>query len=110
MISIMGAVPRRYQKFLGDYPDIAEAYRALGDAVAEAGPLDPPTRQLVKIGISSGARNEGALRSHVRKALEAGCTPEEIRHAILQATTTVGFPTMMAAMSWADSVMESDSK
>ncbi len=102
----MSRLPKRYEKFMEKNPEVGRAYRSLGDAVAAAGPLDVKTSSLIKIGISVGARLEGAVRSHVRKALEAGATAEEIRHAILQATTTVGFPTMMAGLSWADEVLE----
>lgn len=102
----MGRLPKRYEKFMETYPGVGKAYRELGDAVADAGPLDAKVRSLIKLGISVGARQEGGARSHVRKALEAGATAEEIRHAVLQATTTVGFPTMMAGLSWADDVLE----
>lgn len=102
----MGNLPKRYDKFMRTYPEVGKAYKDLGDAVAEAGPLDAKVRALVKIGLSVGSRQEGATRSHVRKALEVGVTPEEIRHAILQATTTLGFPGMMAGMSWADAILE----
>lgn len=102
----MGKLPKRYVKFMETYPAVGKAYRELGDMVAVAGPLDAKVCQLVKIGIAVGARQEGGVRSHVRKALEAGATAEEIRHAILQATTTVGFPNMMASLSWADDILE----
>ena len=102
----MGKLPQRYRKFMEKYPAIGRAYQSLGNSVSEAGPLDAKTRELVKVGISIGARQEGGARSHVRKALEAGATPDEIRHAVLQATTTVGFPTMMAGLSWVDDVLE----
>ena len=36
-----------------------------------------------------------------------GATPEEIRHAVLVLTGTIGFPTVAAAMSWVDDVIES---
>lgn len=101
----MTKLPSRYTKFFERYPEVGAAYRDLGDAVAEAGPLDPKARALVKLGIAVGARMEGAVHSHVRKSLEAGVTPDEIRHAVLQATTTLGFPGMMAALSWADDVL-----
>jgi alkylhydroperoxidase/carboxymuconolactone decarboxylase family protein YurZ len=52
-----------------------------------------------------GARHEGAVHSHTRKALEAGCRPAEIRHAVLLSVTTMGFPNMMAALSWVDDVL-----
>lgn len=88
------------------YPAVGQAYVGLGDAVAAAGPLDEKTREFVKIGIAVGARQEGGVRSHVRRALEAGATADEIRHTVMQATTTVGFPTMMAGLSWADEILE----
>jgi len=102
----MGDVPKRFLKFHETYPDVGDAYRTLGDAVRASGPLDAKVQSLVKLGISVGARMEGAVHSHTRKAVEAGCTQEEIRHAVLQATTTIGFPNMMAAMSWVDDVLK----
>ncbi len=105
----MDKLPKRFEQFMETYPDIGKAYRGLGDATAEAGPLDAKTRALVKIGISVGAGQAGGTRSQVRKALLAGATPLEIRHAVLQATTTIGFPNMMAGLSWADDVLEASS-
>lgn len=104
----MSKLPKRYTRFLESYPQIGAAYKSLGEAVSAAGPLDEKTRELVKIGIAVGARQEGGVRSHVRKALEAGATPEEIRHATLQATTTIGFPNMMAGLSWVDDVLSEE--
>lgn len=51
---------------------------------------------------------EGAVHSHVRKSIEAGATAEEIRHTIILSTTTIGFPNMMAALSWADDVLNKE--
>ena len=53
------------------YPAVADAYHAMSTAVAEAGPLDAKTRELIKIGIAIGSAQEGATHSHVRKALDA---------------------------------------
>ena len=106
----MSKIPKSFQKFVEANPEVGKAYKALGTAVSQAGPLDARTRQLVKVGIAIGARMEGAVHSHVRKALEAGATPDEIRHAAMQATTTVGFPTMMAGLSWVDDVLEAGSE
>ena len=97
--------PKRFQAFIKEHPEIADAYDALGKAVHEAGPLNDKTRALVKLGISTGARLEGAVHSHVRKALAAGATPREIRHAVLLALPTIGLPSMMAALSWIDDVL-----
>jgi len=83
-----------------------EAYEALGTALAEAGPLDAKTRALVKLALAAGAWREGAVHSHTRRALDAGCRPDEIRHVILLGTTTLGFPSMMAALTWVEDVLK----
>jgi alkylhydroperoxidase/carboxymuconolactone decarboxylase family protein YurZ len=98
-------VPGRFQRFERDQPKIAAAYTALGDACQNAGPLEARTRALVKLGVAIGMQHEGAVHSHTRKALEAGASAAEIRHAALLATTTIGFPRMMAALSWMDDVL-----
>jgi alkylhydroperoxidase/carboxymuconolactone decarboxylase family protein YurZ len=100
-----GVIPARYLKFQKAYPKVFRAYAALGAATQEAGPLPKKTRALAKIAIALGAGMEGAVHSHTRRALEAGCTAGEIRHVVLLATTTIGFPAMMSAMSWVDDVL-----
>ena len=104
------SVPKRFKKFKEDFPQVASAYEALGDAVHNAGPLDDKTRALVKLGISAGARLEGGFHSHVRKAIDAGVTKEEMVHAVLLALPTIGLPSMMAALSWIDDVFDKEKK
>ena len=99
------AIPKRYKKFQEDYPDVAKAYEEMGDAVHKAGPLDDKTRALIKLAISTGARLEGAVHSHARKALKAGCTKEEMTHAVMLALPTIGLPSTMAAVSWLEDVL-----
>jgi 4-carboxymuconolactone decarboxylase len=101
-----GQVPKRFLKFKETYPAVARAYEQLGTATRSAGPLAAKTRALVGLAIAVGARHEGAVHSHARKALEAGCTAAEIQHAVLLSVTTMGFPNMMAAMSWVDDVLK----
>ena len=100
--------PGTFERFTKDFPDVAKAYGELGDAVHAAGPLDAHTRSLIKLGISSGARMEGAVHSHTRRALAVGCTPEEIRQAIMLALPTIGLPAMMAAMSWVNDILDAN--
>lgn len=104
------AVPKRFKKFKEDFPQVTAAYEALGEAVHKAGPLDAKTRALVKLGISAGARLEGGFHSHVRKALDAGVTKDEMVHAVLLALPTIGLPSMMAALSWIDDVLDKVNK
>ena len=101
----MKKLPERFVLFLKDYPDVGAAYQSLGKAVAEAGPLDAKTRELIKLGVAIAAGQEGGTHSHARKAMDAGATAEEVRHAVLQTLTTIGFPNMMRGMSWADDVI-----
>lgn len=102
----MSKLPKRFQKFTEDYPGVAEAYEKLGSEVHNAGPLDEKTRSLIKLAISTGARFEGAVHSHTRKAIKAGATKEEIRHAVMLSLPTIGLPSMMAALSWVDDILE----
>lgn len=101
----MSQIPKHFKKFTEDYPSVAKAYEQMGDAVHTAGPLDEKTRVLIKLAISTGARLEGAVHSHARKALNAGCTAAEMRHVALLSLPTIGLPSMMAALSWIDDIL-----
>lgn len=98
--------PAHYQKLQSMYPALISAAEALGQAAREAGPLGEKERQLVQLGASAALRSEGAVRSHARRALAAGATPEEVRHAVIVLTSTIGFPTVAAALDWLEKVME----
>ena len=99
-------LPSAYKRFAQAEPRIMAAYEELSAATLTEGPLDRRQAELVKIGITIGAGLEGATHSHVRRALEAGASAEEIRHAVRLALTTVGFPTMMAALGCANDVID----
>ena len=98
-------LPGAYRRMQKSQKAIMKAYEDLGEACAEAGPLSERERALVKIGLSTGARLEGGLHSHVRKALEAGVEPQAIRQAVYLALPTLGLPTMMAAFTWVEDVL-----
>jgi|SRR6185503_20956862 len=100
-----GKLPGRYLKFQKRHPKVFKAYEALGQATTEAGPLTDKVRALVKLALAIGARLEGAVHSHTRRAIEAGCSSDEIRHVVLLATPTIGFPAMMATLSWVEDVI-----
>ncbi|RJP61009.1 MAG: carboxymuconolactone decarboxylase family protein [Ignavibacteriales bacterium] len=103
----MSELPKQFKKFTEDYPKVVDAYEKLGAEVHGAGPINDKNRSLIKLAIAVGARMEGAVHSHTRKALEAGCTKEEIKHAVLLALPTIGLPNMMAAMTWVNDILES---
>jgi AhpD family alkylhydroperoxidase len=104
----MRKIPKAHLKFRDVYPDVASAYEKLGQATQEGGPLDKKTRELVKLAVAVGTRHEGATHSHTRRALDAGATAEELRHVALLSLTTLGFPSMMAALTWIEDVLQEE--
>jgi 4-carboxymuconolactone decarboxylase len=97
--------PKLYNSVKERYPEYIAALESLGEAAGRAGPLDEKTLQLVQLAAAAASRSEGAVHSHTRRALKAGATPEEVRHALLAITSTVGFPNVTAALSWAEDVL-----
>jgi len=97
--------PPEYWTLKKRYPGYLDAVEALGVAVRQAGPLDEKTTQLVQLGAAAAIRSEGAVHSHARRAREAGATTDEIRHAVISITSTIGFPNVRAALSWVDDVL-----
>ena len=85
----MQRIPEIFEEFTRDFPDAAEAFQQLGDALHSSGPLDARARRLVKLGIAVGTSSEGGVRSQVRKALAEGFSRAEIEHAILPLAASV---------------------
>jgi len=88
------------------HPALLTAVEALGNAANAAGPLNQKTLHLVQLAAAAAIKSHGATHSHAIRALEAGATPDEVRHAVLALTSTIGYPSMAAAMSWVDDVLE----
>lgn len=100
-------LPGPYQRLKKSHPKVFRAYEKLGETAAESGPLDLKTRELIKLGMAAATRAESAVKSHVHRALDAGATLDEVNHALLVGVTTIGFPAMMTAWSWAqDAIAE----
>ena len=99
------APPQAFREFSARHPAVVEAYERLAESVRDAGPLSPREVALVKLGISIGARMEGATHAHGRKALALGIEPAAIEQVALLACPTVGFPNMMTARGWVRDVL-----
>jgi len=100
--------PGIYQQLQNSYPNYLAAVEALGQAIHAAGPLDEKTAHLVQLAAAAAVHSEGAVHSHVRRAQQAGVTAQEIRHALISITSTIGFPSVVAALSWATDVLETE--
>lgn len=99
-------LPRWYAVVREKHPGVMAALDALGVAVRREGPLDHKTAHLVQLAAAAAIRSEGAVHSHTRRALRAGATPEEIVHALLLLVSTIGFPSVSAALSWAQDELD----
>jgi 4-carboxymuconolactone decarboxylase len=91
-------IKEKHEKFI-------KALEQLGEAVRQEGPLDEKTSHLVQLAAAATNYSEGAVHSHVRRALKAGASPEEIYHTVILLTSTIGFPRTSAALSWVYDVL-----
>ena len=83
-------LPFSYKRLKEEFPEIEKEYDHLAKKCHASGPLNEKVRRLVKLGIAIGSESEGAIKSHTRRALAIGVTPDEIRHAVLLGLTTIG--------------------
>jgi 4-carboxymuconolactone decarboxylase len=102
---LMAKLPTQYVGMSKRYKKYFNALNSLGKAAKSSGPIDERTAQLIQLAGAAVIRSEGAVHSHTRRALEAGAEPEELYHALLLLTSTIGFPTVSAAISWIDDVL-----
>ena len=102
-------LPDFLQGVIEEYPEVWQAYQALGEACGSSGSLEPKTVRLVKLALAIGAKSEGAVHSHTPRALREGITPEEVQQVALLAVTSIGWSSSMAALSWIKDVVEKQS-
>jgi AhpD family alkylhydroperoxidase len=102
--------PGQYLNIRKRFKRLSEALDNLGKTARESGPLDVKTTHLIQLAASAAIRSEGSVHSHTRRALEAGAKPEEIYHAVILLTSTIGFPTVSAALSWVDDIIRGKGK
>lgn len=98
-------LPDQYKGIGKKYGKYFSALNSLGRAARSAGPLGEKTAQLIQLAGAAAVRSEGAVHSHARRALQAGASAEEVYHSLLLLTSTIGFPTVSAALSWVDDVV-----
>jgi alkylhydroperoxidase/carboxymuconolactone decarboxylase family protein YurZ len=99
-------LPDFLERVIKQYPEVWKAYQDFGEACSDAGPLDDKSVRLVKLALAVGAKSEGAVHSHTRRALKQGIRPEELRQVALLAVTSIGWSPSMAALSWIQDVVD----
>ena len=98
-----------YAWLMAKFGTVMENHRQFGKTLREAGPINEKDANLIQLGAAAAIKAEGAVHSHVRRALEAGATPEEIYHAVILLTSTIGFPAVAATLSWVKEIVEAQS-
>ncbi|MFA9460238.1 carboxymuconolactone decarboxylase family protein [Thiohalorhabdus sp. Cl-TMA] len=101
----MSEFPPHYRHIKKEFPGYLEALEDLGKTTRGVGPLEERTTNLVQLAAAATLCSQGAVHSHTRRALEAGATPQEVRHTIVLLTSTIGFPLTSAALSWVEDVL-----
>jgi 4-carboxymuconolactone decarboxylase len=92
-------LPQNHPLQRQEHRAFVEAVESLGKVVRDQGPIDGKLGHLIQLAASVAIYSKGAVHSHVRRGLETGATAEEINHAIILLTSTLGFPTVNAALS-----------
>ena len=103
----MASIPsKQYLKIKERHPHFMNAVEALGKSTKEAGPLAEKTTQLIQLAAAAAIHSEGAVHSHTKRAIEAGASVDDIYHALILLTSTIGFPSVVAALSWVDDIVQ----
>lgn len=84
-----------YEKIKKDMPEITKTYTELMKAMYKEGTLKPKEKELISLGIAIFARCELCIALHVRRALNAGATKEEILSVCAVAVSMGGGPALV---------------
>ena len=98
-------LPKTYTSIRKRYPELGDAIANLGKTTRALGPVDEKSSHLIQLAAAAAIRSEGAVHSHVKRALEAGATEDEVYHTLILLTSTIGFPAVSAAVSWVDDII-----
>lgn len=100
----MDRYPKHYLVLQKKFPELISAYEKAG-MLAKKGPINEKTGQLIQLAACAALRSEGGVHSHTRRALRQGASKDEIYHAVVLLTSTIGFPTTAAAFSWVNNII-----
>ncbi|MGD0552790.1 MAG: carboxymuconolactone decarboxylase family protein [Sedimentisphaerales bacterium] len=64
-------------------PEIGQPFQDFYDACTKGGVLDPKTRELLMLSLATAFRCPHCTELHIKAAIEAGITKEEITEALL---------------------------
>ncbi|BAW31380.1 MAG TPA: carboxymuconolactone decarboxylase family protein [Methanothermobacter sp.] len=101
-----------YEELKGELEDIAPDFARIvaefpyGEIYSRGG-LDLKTRELITIAaLTTLGSATSQLKSHIRGAVNAGCTREEIIETIIQMSVYAGFPAAINALIAAKEILK----
>jgi alkylhydroperoxidase/carboxymuconolactone decarboxylase family protein YurZ len=103
-VAKVGHWPESGDFMLARSPDFAAAYMAYGEAAWQAGPLSAKEKELIALAICAAptALFEPGMRRHVRGALAAGATAEEISTVLQLAAAISVHSCTLGIPGWQD--------
>jgi AhpD family alkylhydroperoxidase len=79
---LLTSLNKHIRELRGDVPEAMQAFSGLARAALEPKALDVKTKELMAIAIGIAVRCDGCIGFHVKAALAAGATREEIAETI----------------------------
>lgn len=69
--------------YVQNSPDLGAKFRDFHDACNDGGVLDKKTKELLMLALACTHRCPHCTREHIKRALDAGCTKQEVTEALL---------------------------
>ena len=88
----MGIVPEYYEVMASKNPEMFKAFFKFRSEILEKGVLPKKTKQLMAIAIYAATRFDFGLNVHIKQALNAGATEDEILETLSLVILTAGLP------------------
>jgi len=94
------------QRAMEEYPKEAGAFMRLLKTMEREGALDMKTKEIISIALSVACHCEWCIAFHVKNALAAGATRDEIMEACFVAVSMCGGPALMYMKPVMDAIDE----
>lgn len=95
MNEVLNEVNTSLASLTKDYPELMIAFSGFIQAAEKPGALDRKTKQLISIALSIVAHCKWCIAFHVKEALNAGATKDEIMESSFVASLMGGGPALM---------------
>ncbi len=99
-------VNKTVEKAMGEYPREAGAFMRFLKTAEKKGALEAKTKEIISVALSVACRCEWCIAFHVKNALEAGASKDEIMEACFVAVIMCGGPALMYMKPVIDAIDE----